>query len=63
MSRWFVMLYTYSGDPALMVVGGPPDEDWSDDPALFNSEAEAGEVAKTSPLGRAYGYELYEWPG
>lgn len=55
---WFVMLRTQKGLPTPMLDSDDPDLERV---KLFSDEDEAERVAGENPLGRACGYEVYEW--
>lgn len=60
---YFVMLGQQSGRPALMTATADPYNDipTAFDVAIFETEDEAHEVAEQNPLGRAFGFEVFEW--
>lgn len=69
MTRYFVMLRNGSADdvPVPMVKGFPADaptwdaDSWSDELVLFETEAAATAAGDASPLGVAFGFEVYPW--
>ena len=68
MTRYFVMLHNGSSDfPVPLVKGFPADapvwdaDSWSDDVVLFDTEVAAVTAGRGSPLGAAFGFEVYPW--
>lgn len=55
---WFVMLHQ-GGDED----GPVPLVREDESPALFASESDADRMAARNPLGRAFGWEAYQWYG
>lgn len=53
---WFVVLSGGNGPPLPMT-----NDDEYNSLALFASEEEAIEAARTNPLGKAYGFQVYSW--
>lgn len=53
-SKWFVMLNQGNETPAPLV-------DDTDNVKLFDSSSDAESAARENPLGKAFGYDVYEW--
>lgn len=52
--KWFVMMYSQSGNHVLPIV------DEEGDPILWDTEGEANDAARQLPFPNAFGFQAYE---
>lgn len=52
--KWFVMMYSQSGEHVMPLVDG------NGDPELWDTEGAANDAAKDNPCANAFGFQAYE---
>lgn len=56
--KYFVILSCQNGKPTPLLSGL---EDFDTDIMLFDTEGDAAKAASSNPLGKAFGYQIYDW--